>query len=113
MEEYLSEKERVVSFSKPDTAPNSLKPSTTSLSPYLKFGCVSAALFYEKLDDLIRKHRNATSPPVSLIGQLYWREYFYSRSFTIPNFDRIEGNSECRQIKWDENDEYVRRWENG
>ena len=28
-------------FEKPKTSPNSIKPSTTVLSPYLKFGCIS------------------------------------------------------------------------
>lgn len=31
----------VASFEKPNTSPNSLDPSTTVLSPYLKFGCKS------------------------------------------------------------------------
>lgn len=29
----------------------------------------------------------------------------------MKNFDQIEGNSECRQIKWDTNEEYLKKWE--
>lgn len=39
-------------FEKPKTEPNSLEPSTTVLSPHLKFGCLSARLFYHKLNDV-------------------------------------------------------------
>jgi len=49
MENYLKDKKRVQQFSKPCTLPTSLKPNTTALSPYLKFGCLSVRLFYEKL----------------------------------------------------------------
>lgn len=49
LEEKLSDKKWVCQFEKPMTSPNSLEPSTTLLSPYLKFGCVSARLFYHKL----------------------------------------------------------------
>ena len=36
-------------FEKPNTSPNSLSPSTTVLSPYLKFGCLSPRLFFHGL----------------------------------------------------------------
>jgi len=42
----------ICKFSKPDTSPNSLEPSTTVLSPYLKFGCLSPRLFYAKLHNV-------------------------------------------------------------
>ena len=41
-----------VKFEKPKTSPNALLPSTTVLSPYLKFGCLSARLFYHELADI-------------------------------------------------------------
>jgi len=47
MNEYLKDKKKVLEFQKPFTSPTSLTPSTTSLSPYLKFGCLSVRHFYE------------------------------------------------------------------
>lgn len=47
-------------------------------------------------------------PPVSLEGQLIWREFFYFCGAYTPKFDKIEGNPICRQIKWDENEEYFK-----
>lgn len=40
----------VAAFQKPDTDPSAWeKPATTVLSPYLKFGCLSARLFHQRL----------------------------------------------------------------
>lgn len=44
--------EYIRKFEKPNTSPNSLEPSTTVLSPYFKFGCVSPRLFFHKLKEV-------------------------------------------------------------
>ena len=80
----------VRAFEKPKTSPNSLEPSTTVLSPYLKFGCVSPRDMYYKLVAINAKGKHS-QPPVSLVGQLYWREFFYSCGATIDNFDQMVG----------------------
>ena len=108
----LADEPWVCAFEKPETSPNSLKPSTTVLSPYLKFGCLSARLFFYKLKDIYRKSKKHSQPPVSLEGQMLFREWFYLNGAHIPNFDRIEGNPICRQIKWDENEAYLDAWRN-
>jgi cryptochrome len=104
----LANENWVATFEKPDTSPNSIEPSTTVLSPYLKFGCLSPKLFYKRLREIYRKRSNYSKPPVSLHGQLIWREFFNFCGAYTPNFDRIEGNPICRKIKWDDNEEYLR-----
>ena len=99
----------VAAFAKPDTAPNSLEPSTTVLSPYLKFGCLSAARFFHVLAD-IYAGRAHTQPPVSLHGQLMWREYFYAVSAHTVHFDRMAGNPLCRAIAWDRSAAALQAW---
>lgn len=42
----------VCSFEKPQTSPNSLMPSTTVLSPYVTFGCLSARSFWWRLAEV-------------------------------------------------------------
>jgi cryptochrome len=76
----------VASFEKPKTAPTALEPDTTGLSPYMKFGCVSARRFWHALDAAVAGAKGPCSkPPVSLHGQLLWREarseapFFYGR----------------------------------
>jgi cryptochrome len=104
----------VRAFEKPKTSPNALEPSTTVLSPYLKFGCVSARLFYHELADVYRsgdgKH---AKPPVSLHGQLLWREFFYLNGHAVPNFDKMVDNPICRQIPWGDDPALLAAWEEG
>ena len=114
MNEYLKDKKKVLEFQKPFTSPTSLTPSTTSLSPYLKFGCLSVRHFYEQLKAIINANDGkCTSPPESLMGQLYWREFFYAKSFITPNFDKMIGNSICKQIPWGSDEELLQKWEMG
>jgi len=99
----------VRNFEKPNTSPNSLAPSTTVLSPHLKFGCLSARLMYWKLEE-VTKGAKHSQPPVSLNGQLLWREFFYTVGSNTPNFDKMEGNSVCRQIPWGEEKDKLDAW---
>ncbi|XP_046364932.2 cryptochrome-1-like isoform X1 [Haliotis rufescens] len=110
MERYLKKTNWICSFEKPKTEPNSLQPSTTVLSPYLKFGCLSARTFYFRLLEVYRVNKKHTQPPVSLHGQLLWREFFYTVGSGTSNFDRMEGNSVCTQVPWENNKELLEAW---
>ncbi|RNA42711.1 6-4 photolyase [Brachionus plicatilis] len=109
LEDKFKNESWICSFEKPNTSPNSLAPSTTVLSPYLKFGCLSARKFYWRLKQVYAKRKHSM-PPVSLEGQLLFREFFYYVGAFTPNFNKIEGNPVCRQIKWDDKPEYVKAW---
>ena len=110
----LSNASWVASFEKPKTDPTALAPSTTVLSPYLKFGCVSAAEVYARLQATLATHTGAkTAPPVSLEGQLLWREHYYTVAASTPNYHRQAGNPICRQIPWDRDARVLAAWENG
>ncbi|KAI5704905.1 hypothetical protein M8J76_005265 [Diaphorina citri] len=112
LEKSLANKEWVRKFEKPNTAPNSLEPSTTVLSPYLKFGCLSVRLFYHELKKILATGPHA-KPPVSLLGQIYWREFYYVVGSDTPNFDKMKGNKICCQVDWDTNEKYLEAWSHG
>jgi len=113
LKEMMSRTEWAATFEKPKTRPNALKVDTTGLSPYIKHGCVSAKKFYHELSSVYRKYGSGSSkPPVSLHGQLMWREYNYLMGYSTPNFDKMVGNPIARQIDWDENPEYLDAWVN-
>lgn len=115
MHKYLRKTDWICTFEKPKTSPNSLEPSTTVLSPYLKFGCLSSRLFYNELNAVLKKHpkKKHSEPPVSLMGQLLWREYYYTAAASEPKFDRMVGNSICRQIPWQPNADHLAAWTHG
>lgn len=62
-------------------------------------------------DDLQVKKNS--SPPLSLYGQLLWREFFYTAATNNPRFDKMEGNPICVQIPWDKNPEALAKWAEG
>lgn len=120
-------------FLGPKMTPQSLLASQTGLSPYLRFGCLSTRLFYYQLtgmfdyfifetfskfhgliepSDLYQKIKKA-APPLSLHGQLLWREFFYCAATKNPNFDKMVGNPICVQMCWDKNAEALAKWANG
>jgi len=111
LERHLERKAWVASFGLPKMTPQSLLASQTGLSPYLRFGCLSTRLFYHALSDLYRKIKKC-EPPLSLHGQLLWREFFYCAATKNPNFDKMTGNPICVQIPWDNNHDALAKWAN-
>lgn len=61
-------------------------------------------------DSQVKKN---SSPPLSLYGQLLWREFFYTAATNNPRFDKMEGNPICVQIPWDKNPEALAKWAEG
>lgn len=112
MEMNLKKTKWICDFEKPNTSPNSLEPSTTVLSPYLKFGCLSSRLFYHRIQEVYKGSKHS-KPPVSLEGQMIWREFYYCVAAFTPNFDKMAGNRVCAQIPWENNQKFITAWTNG
>ncbi|XP_046893307.1 cryptochrome circadian regulator 5 isoform X2 [Hypomesus transpacificus] len=109
LDHHMERTSWVCGFEKPQTSPNSMSPSTTTLSPYVSLGCLSVRTFWWRLTD-VYKGRKHSQPPVSLHGQLLWREFFYTAGAGVPNFSRMKGNTVCTQVDWDSNPEYLAAW---
>ena len=98
---WLEDEHMVAMFEKPQSSPAEYRGrSTTVLSPYLANGSLSPRHFFHRLQPIYAKFKGHAKPPVSLEGQLYWREFFTLNGYAIKNFDRMEGNRICRQIPW-------------
>ncbi|KAG6576301.1 putative cryptochrome [Phytophthora cinnamomi] len=103
LRDYCRNEGRVVKFEKPKTSPAQTTPSasTTSLSPYLYFGCISPRTFLHHVRAIQEHHAKAQSAtPVSLDGQLLWREFFHCHGRANPYFDKMEESPTCLQIDW-------------
>mmetsp|Transcript_18028 Transcript_18028/g.45096 ORF Transcript_18028/g.45096 Transcript_18028/m.45096 type:complete len:620 (+) Transcript_18028:220-2079(+) len=123
----VNETKFVCDFEKPKTASTNLpssekhgnfysEPSTTGLSPYIKFGCVSIRTVWHAVQTCYDKAPNGKHavPPMSLHGQLLFREMFYVLSFVTPNWDQPENNAMCKPIAWAKKDEkLLKAWETG
>uniref|UniRef100_A0A8C5QEW6 Cryptochrome circadian regulator 2 n=1 Tax=Leptobrachium leishanense TaxID=445787 RepID=A0A8C5QEW6_9ANUR len=113
LDRHLERKAWVANYEKPRMNANSLLASPTGLSPYLRFGCLSCKLFYYRLRELYQKVKKNSPPPLSLYGQLLWREFFYTAATNNPKFDQMEGNPICIQIPWDRNPQALAKWAEG
>lgn len=47
---------------------------------------------------ILKNRTGYTKPPVSLVGQLFWREFFYTVGHATPNFDKMVGNPLSKQV---------------
>lgn len=57
--------------------------------------------------------KSHTSPPESLLGQLYFREMFYILGASTANFDKEKNNTHCLQVDWGKNAAFVKAWTEG
>lgn len=90
-----------------DNMRNQLTYSTTRLSAYLKYGCISIReTFYTMKDSLGLKH--------SLLRQLIWREFYSQLLDAKPEL--LKGKSlkpKYDKIKWNSNKNWENAWKNG
>jgi cryptochrome len=75
----IANEDYTATFEKPKTAPTAFQPqATTLLSPHLHFGSLSIREFYWRVQDVVDKYKSkASSPPVSLTGQLLFRDMYF------------------------------------
>lgn len=111
LSEYLSSTERVTEFDKSKTNPLQMN-ETTQLSPYMSHGCISVRLMHYRISSMHRV-KSFKELPTSLVGQLYWREFFYLVASTVPDFESSSKNPICRRIDWERNEAMYSKWKNG
>ena len=102
---YCEDTARVALFEKPKTAPTDLEPSTTLMSPYLKFGCLGIREFWWKIHEVIERYtkgnkgKKPSTEPENLYGQLEFRDMYAAAESGTQAFDRIRGNHMSRWVK--------------
>ncbi|XP_041978712.1 cryptochrome-1 [Aricia agestis] len=86
-----------------------------SLSPALRFGCLSVRRFYWALQDLYHQvHQGRLSATHFITGQLIWREYFYTMAINNPQYGQMAGNPICLDIPWKQpQGDELQRWKEG
>jgi len=107
--EYFNQrlKSERASFENGGFLPNRRDPDilcpTKSLSPDLKFGCISVRLFYWSIMDLfVDIHKGSITPSYKIVQQLIWREFFYAMSAQNPFYAEMDRNPICINVPWSE-----------
>ncbi len=114
----ISQPDYVNTFNKPKSVStniqgNPMEPTTTGLSPYISTGCLSIRRLWNSCSE-IQLSSEHTVPPVSIHGQIMFREMFYLLSRSVENWDRDSGNSQCKEIEWGELDHaLLDSWDSG
>jgi deoxyribodipyrimidine photo-lyase len=85
---------------------NMLSMNTTQLSAYLKFGCISIREAYYTMSEKYSK-------TCDLIRQLIWREFYANILYAYPYVLTGAMKPKYNKVKWVNNREYLRAWENG
>ncbi|KAG9104285.1 hypothetical protein FRC06_004035 [Ceratobasidium sp. 370] len=78
------------------------KPSTTLLSPYLKFGCVGVRECWWSWSDILSNAPKSAKKPENLLGQLEFRDMYYAAELAVggTKFGRVRGNPISKYIPW-------------
>jgi cryptochrome len=105
LSEIVKDNKYMATFAKPKTSPScdTNEPSTTLLSPFLKFGCLSIRkLWYDSIESIKGyKGGGKTTPPESYEGQLLFREMYACAEHAVgDSFQFMQGNSVCRFMDW-------------
>lgn len=94
----------LATFAKPQTSPSTDpdKPSTTLLSPYIKFGCLGIRHFWHQMKETKSKHKgNKTDVPEGMEGQLLFRDMYAACEAAIGDaFHGVRGNSMAKFFDW-------------
>jgi deoxyribodipyrimidine photo-lyase len=78
--------------------------TTTGLSPYIKYGCVSIREVYHAIQTKLGKNH-------ALLQQIIWREFYYYLAYYFPYV--LEGKSmkeKYDSIPWENNSKIIEAW---
>jgi len=83
---------------------NTLSISTSLLSAYIKYGCISIREVYWKIKDIYNIENE-------LLSQIYWREFYFYIIYYFPNMLKGDNfNSKFDNIKWINNINHFKKW---
>lgn len=82
----------------------------SSLSPYVRFGCMSVRYFWRYVKKLAETNPRKNHLMREVTGKLLQRELFLLSSSQVPNFDCAYDNPICLPIPWSEDRRLFRTW---
>ncbi|PNS17939.1 hypothetical protein CAC42_3898 [Sphaceloma murrayae] len=103
LDDVCSNEEFTATFEKPKTNPAQFEPQATCFtSPYLHFGALSVREFYWRVQSVLDSYKGtSSSPPVSLHGQLLFRDmYFAAQAALGYSFAQTHNNPTVRFVPW-------------
>lgn len=93
--------------------PTSWLMNKDSLSPYLRFGCLSVRQFFSQLKQFASTSGKGQQLFEQLTKNLLLREFSFLVGYSVPNLDVMKDNPLCIQLPWDENPHFLQSWREG
>ena len=87
--------------------------SKDSLSPYMRFGCLSVRQIFSQLLQFASTSTRGQNLFEVTTKNLLLREFAYHVGSSSPMFDVMEGNPLCIQLPWEQNDEFLQAYREG
>lgn len=87
--------------------------SKDTLSPYIRFGCLSVHLLFSQLRQYASTSTKGQTLFEQLTKNLLLREFAFLVGSSCPKFDMMVDNPLCIQLPWDDNQEYLEAWKAG
>ncbi|KAF4548841.1 FAD-binding domain of DNA photolyase-containing protein 2 [Elsinoe fawcettii] len=102
LNDVCSDAHYTANFEKPKTSPAAFSPQSTCFtSPYLHFGALSVREFWHRVQAILDKSKSHSHPPVSLHGQLLFRDmYFAAQAALGYSFSQTYNNPTVRFVPW-------------
>jgi len=92
---------------------NDISKSTTLLSAYIKFGCISIREVYFEVLKHITSEQKKEVYSISLINQIIWREFYYYVGYYHLYIYKYPYNKKYNNIQWSVNKNWFIKWCNG
>ncbi len=86
---------------------------TSSLSPYLRFGMLSARQAVNLAMAKIAEAGSESRGAEVWLNELIWREFYYSMLMHFPQVQKESFREELRGIRWRNNEEDFKAWQEG
>ena len=87
--------------------------SRDSLSPYIRFGCLSVRQMFSQIHQYASTSSKGQILFTELTKNLLMREFAFMVGLSTPKFDVMKDNPLCIQLPWDEDDELLTTWREG
>lgn len=89
--------------------------TTSSLSPYIRFGMISAETLVTRARSLIHESSSTSraASAKSWLNELIWREFYQAAIYHFPGSARRSFRPEFDAIEWNENPEHLKAWQEG
>lgn len=99
--------------SKPFAKPTDYLFDKSSLSPYVRFGCLSVRYFWHYIKEQYNKDRSLSQLYQDVTSKLLQREFYFLVASQVSNFDCDNSNPICLALPWEWNDELFQQWRTG